>query len=270
MNKLIVVRGGGDIATGTIHRLWSAGFRVLVLETAAPAAIRRQVSLSEAVYDGRTTVEGLTAVSVKTIDEMNAAWDEGNVPVLVDPDGMSIKKLKPSVVVDAILAKKNLGTSRNMAPLVIGLGPGFEAGGDVDIVIETLRGHNLGRVIKSGCAAKNTATPGEIGGFSVERVVRAPANGIIHTVCSIGEIVRRGDKIAEVETEEGRIAVTASIDGILRGMIRNSYCVTLGFKIADIDPRLEEQQNCFTMSDKARAIGGSVLEQVCHFFMNQS
>ncbi len=270
MNKLIAVRGGGDIATGTIHRLWSAGFRVLILETAAPAAIRRQVCLSEAVYDGTATVEGLTAVRVETFEEMKPVWMEGNVPLLVDPDGTSLNQLKPAVVVDAILAKKNLGTNRTMAPLVIGLGPGFTAGEDVDLVIETLRGHNLGRVIRRGSAAANTGTPGEIGGYAAERVLRAPAKGIIRTIRRIGDRVCKGEKIARVEADGESILVTATIDGILRGLIRDGYPVTPGFKIGDIDPRLDEQENCFTISDKARAIGGSVLEQVCRFMMNHS
>ena len=147
MNDLIVVRGGGDLATGTIHRLWTAGFRVLVLETNAPAAIRRQVCVCEAVYEGTATVEGMTAVLVQNEQEMECQWNQNHVPVLVDPKGDCLAKLHPAVLVDAILAKKNLGTSRTMAPLTIGLGPGFEAGSDVDLVIETLRGHNLGRVI---------------------------------------------------------------------------------------------------------------------------
>lgn len=270
MNKLIVVRGGGDLATGTIHRLWSAGFRVVILETGAPAAIRRQVCLSEAVYDGRATVEGLTAVHVETLDEMETVWAEGNVPLLVDPNGCSLKQLQPAVVVDAILAKKNLGTNRTMAPLVIGLGPGFEAGKDVDLVIETLRGHNLGRVIHCGCAAANTGTPGEIGGYSIQRVLRSPAKGTIRTVHAIGDTVKQGEEIAWVEADGEHIPILATIDGILRGLIRDGYPVTPGFKIGDIDPRMEELENCFTISDKARAIGGSVLEQVCRFFMDHN
>lgn len=270
MNKMIVVRGGGDIATGTIHRLWSAGFQVLILETDAPAAIRRQVCLSEAVYVGEATVEGLTAVHVETVEEMKDVWTKGQVPLLVDPDGVWLEKLKPAVVVDAILAKKNLGTNRGMAPLVIGLGPGFTAGEDVDLVIETLRGHNLGRVIRCGQAAANTGTPGRIGGYSAERVLRSPSKGVIRTFRRIGDAVKQGEEIARVENNGESISVQASISGILRGLIRDGYPVTPGFKIGDIDPRLEERENCFTISDKARAIGGSVLEQVCHFFMRSN
>ena len=217
---LIIVRGAGDISTGTIHRLFRAGFPVLALETDHPSAIRRKVAFSEAVYDGTATVEGITAVRISGLREMTAVLEKGQLPLLVDPEGQSIRQLCPTVVVDAILAKKNLGTSMDMADLTIALGPGFEAGKDVRYVIETMRGHDLGRIISSGFAAPNTGVPGLIGGFGAERV-------------------------------------------ILRGIIRDEYPVTRGFKLADVDPRLEELKNCFTISDKARCIAGSVLELVC-------
>lgn len=263
MSETIVVRGGGDLATGTIHRLWSAGFRVLVLETARPAAIRRQVSLCEAVYEGKTTVEGLTAVLVSDVKEAEAVWAEGNVPMLVDPEGGCLAEVKPAVLVDAIIAKKNLGTNRAMAPCTIALGPGFTAGEDVDVVIETSRGHNLGRVITSGTAKPNTGRPGNIGGYTVERVIHSPAKGIMHNIHAIGDVVEAGEDIAWIETDGEKVLVNATIPGIIRGLIREGYPVTKGFKIADIDPRREELRNCFTISDKARCIAGSVLEQVC-------
>lgn len=265
MNDLIVVRGGGDLATGTIHRLWSVGFRVLVLETARPAAIRRQVSLCEAVYEGRATVEGLTAVLIRDVSEMEQVWAEGCVPMLVDPEGSCLEKVKPAVLVDAIIAKKNLGTSRTMAPATIALGPGFVAGEDVDVVIETSRGHKLGRVIKEGTAKPNTGIPGIIGGYGKERVMHSPAEGILRNVHAIGDIVEAGTEIAYIETAEGNVPVLATINGIIRGLIRDRYPVTKGFKIADIDPRLDELENCWLISDKARCIAGSVLEQVCGF-----
>ena len=217
---LIIVRGAGDISTGTIHRLFRAGFSVLALETDHPSAIRRKVAFSEAVYDGTATVEGITAVRISGLREMTAVLEKGQLPLLVDPEGLSIRQLCPAVVVDAILAKKNLGTSMDMADLTIALGPGFEAGKDVRYVIETMRGHDLGRIISSGFAAPNTGVPGQI-------------------------------------------PVTTRISGILRGIIRDGYPVTRGFKLADVDPRLEELKNCFTISDKARCIAGSVLELVC-------
>lgn len=262
MKESIVVRGGGDLATGTIHRLWSAGFPVIVLETEHPAAIRRQVALSEAVYQGEMTVEGMIGVRIRDTEEIMRVHREEKIPVLVDPEGKSISRICPEVVVDAILAKKNLGTSRDMAPLTIALGPGFCAGRDVDAVIETRRGHNLGRVIWQGEAEANTGIPGNIGGFTRERVIHAPAAGRIKNIRRIGDLVTRGEKIAEIEGDR-KTDVRASIDGIIRGLIRDGYPVTQGFKIADIDPRVEELKNCFTISDKARCIAGSVLEVVC-------
>lgn len=272
---LIVVRGAGDLATGTIHRLKKAGFRLLVLEAEHPAAIRRQVALSEAVYAGSARVEDVEAVRMDVDlaekknrkelleQEMEQIWKKDGVPVLVDPAGLSIAALRPAVVVDAILAKKNLGTTKEMAPLVIALGPGFTAGEDVDVVIETKRGHNLGRVIRSGSAVPNTGIPGIIGGYGKERVMHAQAEGILRNVASIGDIVEARAVIAEIETENGTVPVEASLSGLLRGLIRDGYPVTKGFKIADIDPRKEELQNCFTISDKARCIAGSVLEVIC-------
>jgi len=272
---LIVVRGAGDLATGTIHRLKKAGFRLLVLEAEHPAAIRRQVALSEAVYAGSARVEDVEAVRMDVDlaekknrkelleQEMERIWKKDGAPVLVDPAGLSIAALRPAVVVDAILAKKNLGTTKEMAPLVIALGPGFTAGEDVDVVIETKRGHNLGRVIRSGSAVPNTGIPGIIGGYGKERVMHAQAEGILRNVASIGDIVEARAVIAEIETENGTVPVEASLSGLLRGLIRDGYPVTKGFKIADIDPRQEELQNCFTISDKARCIAGSVLEVIC-------
>lgn len=272
---LIVVRGAGDLATGTIHRLKKAGFRLLVLEAEHPAAIRRQVALSEAVYAGSARVEDVEAVRMDVDlaekknrkelleQEMERIWKKDGVPVLVDPAGLSIAALRPAVVVDAILAKKNLGTTKEMAPLVIALGPGFTAGEDVDVVIETKRGHNLGRVIRSGSAVPNTGIPGIIGGYGKERVMHAQAEGILRNAASIGDIVEARAVIAEIETENGTVPVEASLSGLLRGLIRDGYPVTKGFKIADIDLRKEELQNCFTISDKARCIAGSVLEVIC-------
>lgn len=272
---LIVVRGAGDLATGTIHRLKKAGFRLLVLEAEHPAAIRRQVALSEAVYAGSARVEDVEAVRMDVDlaekknrkelleQEMERIWKKDGVPVLVDPAGLSIAALRPAVVVDAILAKKNLGTTKEMAPLVIALGPGFTAGEDVDVIIETKRGHNLGRVIRSGSAVPNTGIPGIIGGYGKERVMHAQAEGILRNAASIGDIVEARAVIAEIETENGIVPVEASLSGLLRGLIRDGYPVTKGFKIADIDPRKEELQNCFTISDKARCIAGSVLEVIC-------
>lgn len=261
---LILVRGGGDLATGVVHRLWSAGLRVLVLESKHPAAIRRQVSLCEAVYAGQTQVEGLRAVRIHSLTEAAQVWQQGAVPVLVDPEGQCIPKAKPAVLVDAILAKRNLGTHRGMAPLTIALGPGFTAGQDVDVVIETKRGHRLGRIIRQGAAAPNTGVPGVIGGYGAERVLHAPAEGRWHTLHEIGDLVQPGEAVAEICPAQGpAVPVCTQIGGILRGLLRDGYPVTLGFKVADVDPRSTERENCFLISDKARCIAGSVLELVC-------
>ena len=261
----IVVRGGGDLATGTIHRLWRAGFKVLVLECANPSAIRHQVALSDAVYEGRVEFEGMQGVLIAAPKEAETVWQAGNVPVLVDEDCGCITELKPDIVIDAIIAKKNLGTTRDMAPLTIALGPGFCAGKDVDFVVETKRGHNLGRVISEGYAVPNSGVPGIIAGYGKERVLHAEAEGVLHVICDIGEVVEKGQVIAEITTPKGNVPVLASLTGLIRGMIRDGFYVTKDFKIADIDPRKEELTNCYTISDKARCIAGSVLELVCRF-----
>ena len=300
-NLLIICRGAGDLATGIIHRLHRAGHRVIALETDYPAAIRRQVSFCEAVYDGSAVVEGVTARLVPALADaetdtetysgendtpaahiVSEKWDSsaieavleaGEVPLLIDPKGESIALLKPDVVVDAIIAKKNLGTTINMAPLVIGVGPGFTAGQDVHLVIESMRGHNLARIITDGMAQPNTGVPGNIAGFTSERVIHAPAAGYIHDVRKIGDIVQKGDEIARIYPDKESydnalseyVSVNATITGIIRGLIREGYYFREGFKIADIDPRESELTNCFTISDKARSIAGSVLEAVSAF-----
>ena len=262
MKELIIVRGGGDLATGTIHKLCKCGFSVLVLEVEKPSAIRRNVAFSEAVYEGQHTVENVTCFLADSLSHAKSFLEEGKLTVLVDPKGSAISELQPMAVVDAILAKKNLGTHKKMAPITVALGPGFEAGVEVDAVIETNRGHNLGRVLWSGCAAPNTGIPGIIGGFGKERVLYSQAAGILKNVCKITDTVHKGDVIAEVETEEGSIPIFATLDGLLRGLLRDGYPVTKGFKIADIDPRLEEYENCFTISDKSRCIAGGVVEAI--------
>ena len=300
-NLLIICRGAGDLATGIIHRLHRAGHRVIALETDYPAAIRRQVSFCEAVYDGSAAVEGVTARLVPALADaetdtetysgendtpaahiVSEKWDSsaieavleaGEVPLLIDQKGESIALLKPDVVVDAIIAKKNLGTTIDMAPLVIGVGPGFTAGQDVHLVIESMRGHNLARIITDGMAQPNTGVPGNIAGFTSERVIHAPAAGYIHDVRKIGDIVQKGDEIARIYLDKESydnalseyVPVNATITGIIRGLIREGYYFRKGFKIADIDPRESEITNCFTISDKARSIAGSVLEAVSAF-----
>jgi len=260
MKNLIIVRGGGDLATGTIYKLRKSGFPVLILEAENPSAIRRNVAFCEAVYQGTQTVEDMTCHLANTLEQAEKFLVEGKLTVLVDPVGAAIPKLKPLAVVDAILAKKNLGTNRDMAPITVALGPGFTAGVDVDAVVETKRGHHLGRVLWSGSAAANTDIPGMIDGFGKERVIHSPAKGILRNVKHITDTVSKDEVIAVVETENGPVPVKAALDGILRGLIRDGYPVYAGFKMADIDPRADEYNNCFTISDKARCIAGGVLE----------
>ena len=265
----VIVRGGGDLATGVIHRLWRAGFKVLVLECGYPAAIRRQVALCEAVYAGTAEVEGLRGVRISAWQEAEAVWNQGAVPVLADERGESVEAFAPDILVDAVIAKRNLGTKITMAPLTIALGPGFTAGQDVHAVVETKRGHNLGRIITSGSAAPNSGVPGNIGGYTSERVLHAACAGTLHIIEDIGALVQQGQEIACIENADGRTMVRATLTGIIRGMIRDGYPVTKGFKIADIDPRQSELANCFTISDKARCIAGSVLELACAYALGR-
>lgn len=264
MKNLVIVRGGGDIATGVIYKLYKCGFKVLVLETDKPSAIRRHVAFSEAVYEKMQKVEDVTCYLAESLEVAQKMMSEGKLVMFVDPDGESISALKPFAVVDAILAKKNIGTRKDMASIVIGVGPGFVAGEDVHAVVETMRGHNLGRVIYQGAAERNTGIPGIIAGFGKERVIYSPAAGVLRNIKKIGDIVKKDEVIAVVESKNETIPIHASIDGLLRGMIRDEYSVTEKFKIADIDPRENEYDNCFTISDKARCVAGGVLEAILH------
>lgn len=252
--ELVIIRGGGDISTGIIQKFHRAGFRVLVLETKQPLAIRKTVALCQAVYDKKVKVEDVVATLVEDLEGIETCWKNNEVPIIIDPAGQWIEKLKPSCVVDAILAKKNLGTHIDMASAVIGTGPGFSAGVDVDIVIETMRGHDLGRLIMKGETFPNTGIPGEIGGKSADRVIHAPNEGEIKIIKNIGDIVEKGQPVVQV----GETIVNAPFTGLIRGMIENGLVVKNGLKIADIDPRTDV--DCYTISDKARNIGGSALE----------
>ena len=254
----VVIRGGGDLATGVAEVLYQSGFKILILDIEKPSSIRRSVCFSEAIYDGVTKVENIICKKVENENEIEKCWNEKIIPIMVDEKGEIIKKIKPDVVVDSIIAKKNLGTTKEMAPITIALGDGFEAGKDVDIVIETMRGHNLGRIITSGRAMKNTGIPGEIKGVSKDRVIYSLANGIFSSVKKIGDTVQKDEIIGYV----GDVEIRGKISGILRGIIREGYEVTENMKIGDIDPRIEEKNNCFTISDKARSLGGAVLRAI--------
>lgn len=259
IDATVIVRGGGDVASGTIQRLHRSGFRVLVLELPRPLVVRRTVAFAQAVVDGSATVEDTTAVRIQKPQDAAAAWEQGHVPVLVDPGGRCITTVGPDIVVDATMAKKNTGTHRGMAPVTIALGPGFTAGVDVDAVIETLEGHDLGRVIFSGSASPDTGLSVPLLGYAAERVLRAPCDGTVKNRLAIGDTVVRGDVIAHV----GDMAVTASIGGLIHGLIQNGMHVQTGLKIGDVDPR-GIQSYCYTIFDKARAIGGGVLEAILY------
>ncbi len=250
----VVLRGGGDIATGVAQKLFRAGIPVLMLEIERPTAIRRTVALSEAVYEGIFRVEDVRCRRVAGLDALEGCRARGEVPLLVDPEGEAIRALRPGAVIDAILAKRNLGTCRDMAPVTIALGPGFRAGEDVDAVIETMRGHDLGRLILSGGAMPDTGIPGELGGKGAERVLRAPVEGEVRHIRAIGDRVPVGAPLCTVGGE----VVAAPFDGLLRGLIREGLCVPAGMKIADIDPRADV--GVTTISDKARCLGGAALE----------
>ena len=259
---VVVIKGAGEMASAVAWRIYMSNIRrILMLETAAPLAVRREVSFCEAVHDGSKTVEGVNAIRIDHDNEVREAWAKGQIAVVADPEWKILDRFQPEVVIDATLAKRNLGTHLHEAPLVIGLGPGFIAGQDVHFVIETHRGHQLGRLVTSGSAAPNTGIPGSIGGFAEERVLRAPCDGVFKAECSIGDHIKKGDRVGTVEAE----AVPAKIDGVLRGLIRSASRVNRGLKIGDIDPR-GHVDYCYTISDKARAISGSVLEAILRVY----
>lgn len=260
MTGLVIVRGAGDLATGTIVRLANCGLHVAVTECARPSAIRRRAALSEAVYDGTAEVEGVVCRRMDSEADLTDAWQAGQVPLFVDEAGDSIRALRPAVVVDAILAKRNLGTAITDAPVVLALGPGFTAGVDCHGVVETMRGHDLGRLLTRGSAAPNTGVPGDVGGYTTQRIIRVPADGAFEPLAAIGQRVEEGQPVARVA---GRTAC-AQLTGVVRGMLPAGLAVTAGMKAGDIDPRCRAE-HCFTVSDKARAIGGGVLEGLLYF-----
>jgi xanthine dehydrogenase accessory factor len=258
----IVIKGAGEMASAVAWRLYMANFKkILMLEAAQPMAVRRKVSFCEALHDGSQIVEGVEAIMAGAIGSIHAAWEQGRIAVASDPKWLLSQQVRPKVVVDAILAKKNIGTRMADAELVIGLGPGFSAGQDVHMVIETNRGHDLGRILTTGSAQANTGVPGAIAGFTEERVLRAPVAGLFETTRSIGDLIKAGDFIGTVAGQE----ISSRIDGVIRGLIRSETKVTRGLKIGDVDAR-GQKQSCHTISEKARAIGGSVLEAVLRVY----
>jgi len=266
MNKkpndlVILIRGAGEIATGVAHRLGSCRFKVCMTEVSNPQAVRREVAFSEAIFDREKDVEGIMAKRVESPDHISEIWREGKIPILIDPEAKVKNFLKPDVLIDATLAKKNLGTKITDSPLVIGLGPGFHAGKDVHLVIETNRGHNLGRIISNGQAEPNTGIPGSIAGYTEERVIRASRAGNLKVFKKIGDGVQANEKVGMV----GNVEVRSRIAGVIRGLLRDGTEVWNGMKLGDVDPR-GNKAHCYTISDKARTISGGVLQAILERF----
>ena len=256
---LVGVKGAGDLASGTIHRLHQVGFAVVATELPQPLALRRTVAFAEAVYSGSIEIEGAPGVRTDTLDDVRAALAQRQIAVLIDPDGASLRALKPTAMIDATLAKHPTGVRLSDAQVVLALGPGFEVGRDAHAVIETNRGHNLGRVYLSGSAEANTGIPGDIGGFTSERLLRAPADGPLIAQRAIGDMVQAGEVIATV----GGVPMCAQISGVLRGLVHEGLVVQQGMKVGDMDPRAR-REHCFSISDKSRAIAGGVLEALLY------
>ncbi len=271
-SPVILIRGAGELATGVAWTLASAGYRIIMTEVAQPLMVRWPVCFGSAVSDGIWEVEGIQAERVDNLQEIGPVWENGRVPVLVDPLMEKIgdlpADLRPSILIDAIMAKRNIGTQRNQARLTIGLGPGFTAGEDVDLVVETNRGHNLGRLIYSGPAEPNTGIPGEIGGVSAERVVYSLQSGSIRVKRKIGDYVEAGDSLGEIIIEGGSYEVEATISGVLRGLLREGTFIQERVKIGDIDPR-GKREYCWTISEKARTIGTALLLAVVKWERNK-
>jgi len=264
-DDVILIKGAGDLASGVALRLWRCGFKLVLTELQQPTAIRLSVAFAKAIFYGRTTVEEATACRVNTIEEVFEQWQMNNIPVLVDPDAGIREGLSPKVIVDARIAKRNLGTTIDEAPLVIGLGPGFTAGEDVNAVIETNRGHYMGRVFWQGSAEPDSRVPGEVKGIRKDRVVYSPTDGVFHHSKSIGELVRSGDKLGTVNG----VAVIAGIDGVLRGLIHDGVPVQKDLKIGDVDPRAMID-HCFSVSEKSLAVGGGVLEAILSWMRTEA
>ncbi len=259
-NLKVLIKGAGEMATGIAHRLFMANIKQIVMtEMPEPLTVRRTVAFSEAVHEGSCVVEGVTAQLTMSADEIHKAWKANKIAVIVDPEWTIVNELRPGVVIDAIMAKRNKGTKKGEAPVVIGVGPGFSAPDIVHAAIESNRGHNLGRVFYSGATEPHTGIPGAVMGFTTERVLRSPHTGLVRHVKTIGDRVKQGETVMFVDATP----ITAPFDGVLRGLIREIH-VGANEKIGDIDPRAI-REHCYTITEKARAIGGGVLEAVLHF-----
>lgn len=257
----VLIKGAGDLATGIGCRLHRCGFQVVMTDIAVPTTVRRTVAFSKAVYEKTAVVEDIEGMLCQDVEAIEAVLSQGKIAVIVDPEGKIRASWKPDIIVDAILAKKNIGTAITDAPLVVGVGPGFYAGRDCHCVVETKRGHYLGRTIWKGEAIPNTGIPGLIGGYGLERLIKAPCDGVFRGAAAIGATVKQGDTVGYVD----QAPVIAEIDGVVRGLLQDGVSVVKGMKSGDIDPRCEIK-HCFTVSDKATAIGGGVLEAILSFY----
>ncbi|MBW1650821.1 MAG: EF2563 family selenium-dependent molybdenum hydroxylase system protein [Deltaproteobacteria bacterium] len=256
-NISVIIKGGGDVASGVAYNLYKAKIKVLILEKDNPLAVRRKVSFAQAVIDGKTTIEGVTSIFANNYKKVEQILSDNNIPVITDTLSSAINFFKPNVVIDATIAKKNFGLTKEIAPFVIALGPGFEAGKDADIVIETNRGENLGKIIRKGFASANTGIPATVMGYTKERVLRSPKSGIIKNIFDIGDYVKKGDIICYVDNAE----VKAPFNGVIRGLIMNNRQVFIGLKIGDVNPE-SDKQTCYTISDKAHIIGKAALKAI--------
>ncbi|OOM78177.1 hypothetical protein CLPUN_20360 [Clostridium puniceum] len=261
---MILIKGAGDLATGVAHRLKKCGFNIVMTEISEPTMVRRTVAFSQAVYDKEVEVEDIKAVLAFEKQDIYSIIKDGNIAILVDEEAKIVDQIRPEIIIDAIIAKRNLGTNINDAKIVIALGPGFRAGIDCHCVVETKRGHYLGKAIYSGSAIPNTGVPGDIGGYTKERIIRATDDGKISPVANIGDYVKKGETVAYVN----ETPIFAEINGIVRGMLQKDIKVFKGMKSGDIDPRCEKD-HCFTISDKARSIGGGVLEAILYLKSQQ-
>ncbi len=255
----VLIKGAGEIGSGVAHRLSQCRFRVCLTECPRPLAVCRGTAFSEAVFDGEKTIEGITAELVPA-SETYQVWSRGNIPLVIDPDAIVIGQLKPDVVVDAIMAKRNTGTRITDAPLVIGLGPGFSAGSDVHVVVETSNSEKLGRVIKHGQAEPNNGTPVAIGGLTRERVGWAPRAGVFISRLELGDSVVSGQTVGWV----GDLPMAAPLSGILRGLLRSGLEVARGDKLFEVDPA-NSRDVCYTIRDKMRVVAEGVLKAITNW-----
>lgn len=256
----ILIKGAGDLATGIGFRLFRAGYVVWMTDLSMPTSVRRSVSFSSAIYEGQISIESMKAVFAPNFDEALSIQKRHHIPILADPTAAIRESYRPEIIVDAIMAKENTGTKKEDAGLVIGVGPGFYAGKDCHLVVETKRGHYLGRVIRDGSAIPNTGIPGDIGGYTIERLIKADRDGEFDPQVKIGDFVEQGQIVALI----AGVPVKANMSGLVRGILHKGIRVFKGMKAGDIDARCKAE-HCHTISDKARAVGGGVLEAVCAY-----